>query len=146
MIELVVDASVAVKWFVRGQWADSEGHVDAAHDLQRSYQLGNTRFVQPAHFLAEVASVLIRLTPDTAPDDIRLLSQTGMEYCAPTSSINDAMRLARQTQHHLFDTAYHALALSRKNACLVTADRRYFQKAVSLGRVVWLEDWRAVFR
>ncbi|MFN7288491.1 MAG: type II toxin-antitoxin system VapC family toxin [Burkholderiales bacterium] len=145
MIELVVDASVAVKWFVRGQWATSEGNVDAAHDLLRSCRSGRVRFVQPAHFLAEVASVLIRLTPDTAQDDVRLLSEAGMEWCSPGESMADAMRLAHQTQHHLFDTAYHALAFQRKGAFLITADRRYFQKAASLGRLLWLEDWRRVF-
>ncbi len=104
-----MDASVAVKWFVRGQWATSEGNVD------------------------------------TAQDDVRLLSEAGMEWCSPGESMADAMRLAHQTQHHLFDTAYHALAFQRKGAFLITADRRYFQKAASLGRLLWLEDWRRVF-
>jgi hypothetical protein len=35
---------------------------------------------------------------------------------------------------HLFDTLYHAVALSVPGAVLVTADRRYFAKAEHLAK------------
>ncbi|WP_228719897.1 hypothetical protein [Methylococcus geothermalis] len=40
---------------------------------------------------------------------------------------------------HLFDTRYHAVAL------LVTADRRYHDKACGFGRIVWLADFRLLY-
>lgn len=51
--------------------------------------------------------------------------------------------LARQLDHRLFDTLYHALALDTPgDAVLVTADRRYFAKARHLGRIAWLADFQ----
>jgi predicted nucleic acid-binding protein len=41
----VVDASVAVKWFVRGDWAAREDHVDAALNLLQASAVGQARFV-----------------------------------------------------------------------------------------------------
>jgi hypothetical protein len=43
----------------------------------------------------------------------------------------------------LFDTLYHAVALEQ-GALLVSADRRYLNKAGGLGQIVGLEDWRGV--
>ena len=46
-----------------------------------------------------------------------------------------------QLKHHLFDTLYHALAFTIPGAVLVTADRRYFDKARHLGQIAWLPDF-----
>ena len=53
-----------------------------------------------------------------------------------------AIDLARQLDHPLFDTLYHALALATPGATLVTADSRYFDKARHLGQIAWLPDFR----
>jgi predicted nucleic acid-binding protein len=45
--------------------------------------------------------------------------------------IRRATRLAIETNHHLFDTLYHAVALEHEDAVLVTADDRYYGKAAS---------------
>jgi predicted nucleic acid-binding protein len=50
--------------------------------------------------------------------------------------------LSIQLNHHLFDTLYHALALSVPGAILVTADRRYYDKARTVGQIAWLPDFR----
>jgi predicted nucleic acid-binding protein len=55
-----------------------------------------------------------------------------------------AIELARQLDHHVFDTLYHAVALSIPGAVLVTADRRYFAKAQHLGQIAWLADFSSV--
>ena len=44
-------------------------------------------------------------------------------------------------QHHLFDTLYHAVAMQNPDATLVTADRRYYDKARSEGQIIMLADW-----
>jgi predicted nucleic acid-binding protein len=51
-----------------------------------------------------------------------------------------ACDLAILLNHHLFDTLYHAVALLTPEATLVTADRRYFDKAQSHGRIVLLSN------
>ena len=62
----VVDASVAVKWFVAGDWALQEDHVDNALALLQATAQGSIQLLQPPHFLAEVAAVLARLKPRSA--------------------------------------------------------------------------------
>jgi len=138
----VVDASVAVKWFVRGDWAAREDHVDVALNLLQASAQGQARFVQPPHFLAEVAAVLGRLTPTTAARDLARLSALDITWASPTQAVPRALALAMEMGHHLFDTLYHAVALEASDGVvLVTADRRYFDKARHLGRMVWLPDW-----
>jgi predicted nucleic acid-binding protein len=41
----------------------------------------------------------------------------------------------------MFDTLYHAVALHLTDTVLVTADRKYYEKASSLGRIVLLEEF-----
>ena len=139
---LVVDASVAVKWFVEADWALREDHVEQALALLTASAEGELALLQPPHFLAEVASVLARLAPERALQNITDLTALDIEWAAPTDAYARAIALSRQLDHHLFDTLYHALALDTPGAVLVTADRRYFDKARHLGQIAWLPDWR----
>jgi predicted nucleic acid-binding protein len=52
-----------------------------------------------------------------------------------------ACKLSGELDHHLFDTLYHAVALSFDDAILVTADERYYKKASQRGRLVLLRDY-----
>lgn len=137
----VVDASVAVKWFAEGDWALREDHMEPALEILRASKRGTLDFYQPAHFLAEVAAVLSRLQPDSAAQYIDDLAALDITWAAPTVAYPRAITLACQLEHHLFDTLYHALALSVPGAVLVTADRRYFDKAQHLGQIAWLADF-----
>jgi predicted nucleic acid-binding protein len=138
----VVDASVAVKWFVKGDWAAREDDVDAALSLLKASASSQVRFVQPPHFLAEVAAVLGRLNPASASRDVALLSALNVEWATPNQALQRALAMATELEHHLFDTLYHALTLELdEEAVLVTADRRYFDKARHLGQMAWLPEW-----
>lgn len=137
----VVDASVAVKWFAHGDWATREDHIDAATALLQACQAGDVDFFQSPHFLAEVAAVLTRLTPDIASECVADLAAMHITWATPTEALEPAVALAAQLNHHLFDTWYHALALAHPRTTFITADRRYFNKAHHLGQIVWLPDW-----
>ena len=137
----VVDASVAVKWFAEGDWALREDDIEPALEILKASTRGKLGFYQPPHFLAEVAAVVARLKPDQAQQYIDNLAQLNITWAAPTVAYTRAIELARQLEHHLFDTLYHAVALSVPGAVLVTADRRYFDKAQHLGQVAWLADF-----
>ena len=137
----VVDASVAVKWFAEGDWAHREDHLEPALGILRASQHGTLDFYQPPHFLAEVAAVLSRLKPGSAQQDIDDLAALDITWASPTVAYGRAIELACQLDHHLFDTLYHAVALLVPDAVLVTADRRYFDKAQHLGRIAWLTDF-----
>ena len=140
----VVDASVAVKWFAEGDWALREDHMEPALEILRASKRGTLDFYQPPHFLAEVAAVVSRLKPDSAQQDIDNLAALDITWAAPTVAYTRAIDLACQLKHHLFDTLYHAVALSVPGAVLVTADRRYFDKAQHLGQIAWLADFTCV--
>jgi len=58
--------------------------------------------------------------------------------------IQRATRLAIETNHHLFDTLHHAVALEHENAVLVTADDRYYGKAERYEAITALRDWGGV--
>jgi len=140
----VVDASVAVKWFAKGDWALREDHMEPALEILRASKRDTLDFYQPPHFLAEVAAVVSRLKPDSAQSYIDNLAALDITWAAPTTAYARAIELACQLDHHLFDTLYHAVALSVPGAVLVTADRRYFDKAQHLGQITWLADFTCV--
>lgn len=85
---------------------------------------------------------MTRLKPDQAQQYIDNLALLNITWAAPTVAYARAIELARQLDHHLFDTLYHAIALSVPNSVLVTADRRYLDKAKHLGQIAWLADFR----
>jgi predicted nucleic acid-binding protein len=134
----VVDASVTVKWFVGG--ASDEDHVPQALQLLTELRDGRIALLQPAHWKAEVAAVLARLLPGTAQESVQdLLLIEGIEVCDLPQVYSGAVKLARYLDHHLFDTLYHATAI-HADASLVTADRRYYDKAAQLGNILLLEQ------
>ena len=132
MTAVVVDASVAVKWFFRTR--DDEADVGAALDLLRLVGDGRVVLLQPPHFVAEVAAVLARESPSTAEASLRDLMDIEMTVSADRATYSRAVAIAIELEHHLFDTLYHALALARRGV-LVTADQRYLRKARALGGI-----------
>jgi len=56
--------------------------------------------------------------------------------------IRRATSLAIETNQHLFDTLYHAVALEHEDALLVTADERYYRKAEGYGTIRALHQWQ----
>ena len=131
----VLDASVALKWFFADR-AD-EPLVAPAIALLQLFQTGEDRFLCPPHFMAEMAAVLARESPDTANDSVNDLLAMTWETVADEVIYDRAIALAKTLDHHLFDTLYHAVALVH-GATLVTADAKYFKKGKTLGAIVWL--------
>lgn len=139
-MRLVVDASVAVKWVLPDPAIESD--TDRATALLNAFRENRLELVQPPHWLAEVAAVISRLRPEFANEAVDLLDALELAVEADAAIYKRASRIARQFDHHLFDTLYHALALER-GAVLVTADDRYLRKAGALGGIVSLGDWIA---
>lgn len=137
-MKLVVDASVAVKWFLPNPAREPDA--DRAAELLRAIGDGRVEILQPPHWLAEVAAVIARLRPGIAAAAIELLDAMDLATAADAGLYKRASRLAQQLDQHLFDTLYHALALEN-DALLVTADVRYLRKAGRLGKIVALEQW-----
>lgn len=136
---VVVDASVAIKWFVSVK--PDEGHADRALRILEQAVRGSLQMVQPPHFIAEVAAVLARLKPDVAQDDLADLLDIEHQTLDTPQAYATAVTLAARHEHHLFDTLYHAVALQTPGATLVTSDARYFGKARAEGRIALLSEF-----
>ena len=138
-MNVVADASVALKWFLTDSLA--EDHTDIALSIFEAAVLGRIQLYQPVHFIAEVAAVLARVKPTEAEFDLIDLIAIERRTVDSPEVYARAVALATQLNHHLFDTLYHALALETPGAVFVTADRRYFDKAQHLGQIAWLPDF-----
>lgn len=137
---LVVDASVAIKWFLFDK--PDEDHADIALKILREAAAGTVELVQPPHFIAEVAAVLARLKPEMAQDDLLDLLDIEQRVLNTPDIYATALQLAVRHRQHLFDTLYHAVALQEPSATLVTADQRYFEQARTEGQIALLADFR----
>lgn len=138
---VVIDASVAIKWFLAGK--PDEDHADLALEILERAARGALTLLQPPHFIAEVAAVLARLKPAEAQEDLQDLIDIEQRVLDTPEVHITALDLAIRHQHHLFDTLYHAVALHTPSATLVTADRRYRDKAGVEGRITLLADWKS---
>ncbi|MBI3916127.1 MAG: type II toxin-antitoxin system VapC family toxin [Betaproteobacteria bacterium] len=138
MMIAVADASVAVKWFLPSSDAEQDG--DQAIALLQAVRDKRVVLREPAHWLAEVAAVLSRLTPATARGDIELLHAMRIPVVDAAEVYTTASKLAIALNQHVFDTLYHALALLLPDCMLVTADERYYRKARSVGTIILLAE------
>ena len=117
---VVADASVALKWFFRMR--ATEADVGPALSLLKGVADGRVELLEPPHFVAEVAAVLVREAPRTAAASLHDLLAIEMRVGADESVYAAALVLAESHKHHLFDTLYHSLALATPGAQFVTAD------------------------
>lgn len=139
MAAWVVDASVVLKWLL----ADPEREPDTAQAtaLLEAIAGGQESILQPPHWLAEVAAVLARLSPETAEEDVARLRAMDWPVADDIEVWSRAVRLSIVSKQHVFDTLYHAVALEHDSAVLVTAEDKYRQPAEKIGRVIALRDW-----
>lgn len=144
MTSLVVDASVVIKWL----FPDRRGEQNTAMaiNLLEHVRRQSIHLHQPMHWLAEVAAVAVRLSPNTAEEDVHDLRILDCTVHDSLAMYRTACRLSRDMGHHLFDTLYHAVALTVPDAALITADDRYYHKANGRGRIVRLEESAALLR
>ena len=140
MTTLVLDASVVVKWI----FADhpQELHVPQALRILQQIKNAHVTVVQPPHWLAEVVAVMARLDPGIAREVESLLYAMEVPVADDEEVYRWACDLAIKLRQHVFDTLYHAVALTTSGALLVTADEQYFRKASHLGQIVRLIDFR----
>jgi predicted nucleic acid-binding protein len=135
---LAVDASVVVKWVFPHR--DGEAHVGQALAVLEHIRQGRVSVLQPPHWLAEVAAVVSRLEPRRALEVINLLHAMEFPVSDGVEVYQRACELAVALRQHVFDTLYHAVALSRLDGVLLTEDEQYYHRAVRAGRVTLLSE------
>jgi predicted nucleic acid-binding protein len=119
---LVVDASVAVKWFK----PDGEQHLEQALELLTGHRDGTVALAAPSHLRLEVINALWSKSIDAERlghvardlDDLDLLW-----FEIDCDLTEHAARIAAETWLTVYDAAYVALAL-RLDAPLVTCDAK----------------------
>ena len=139
---VVLDASVVLKWMFEDPARERD--TEKAFAVIESVVRGRQEILQPVHWLAEVAAVAARLTPQTALRDVEMLAALEFPATDDPNVMRRATNLAIETNHHLFDTLYHAVALENEDAMLVTADDRYYVKAERYGMISALRDCGSV--
>lgn len=127
---VVVDASVAVKWFV----AEGESGVDAAKKLLEDHAEGRVRLVAPALLAHELLSVLARGSHRSRPPlpeamDAFFDSDVSL-VAADRRTMTGAARLVGELGVSPFDAAYAALA-ETLGCDLATVDRKLARKVGS---------------
>jgi len=138
--EVVVDASVAVKWFL------PEPHAPAARRVFK----GRRTLLAPDLIWVEVGNALWKrvqrdeLAGEAAWHILRDFRRFPLQTSSAKTLLEPAWALAVQCRMSVYDGLYLALAVSR-NCNLVTADRSLMDatKGTSLAStVVWIERFR----
>ena len=125
MTGLVVDASVAVKWFVKEEFSDE------ASALLES----DAKLVAPGLLYAEVCNALwaMHRRGDIEAEDVRdavaALRAAPVTVPSPMSQLAAAAsELAADLDHPVYDCFYLAVSLQKRYP-VVTADARFLRKA-----------------
>ncbi len=117
----VVDASVAVKWFL------PEIHAEAASRVLS----GGHNLLVPDLVFPEVGNILWKrvrageVTPEEAEVVMQTLGALPLAVHPSWPLVLPALEIAVQTQRTVYDSLYLALAV-REDAALVTADERLY--------------------
>jgi predicted nucleic acid-binding protein len=135
----VIDASVVIKWLLQNP--EREAETDKATRLMERVTNGEQPALQPTHWIVEVGAVLARESPDTAIDDVGMLTALELPTTYDLPVLQRGVQLAMELKQHLFDTYYHGVALETPDCVLVTADERYLRAARAKGRIISLKEW-----
>lgn len=135
----VADASVAVKWIFPAD--PKEDNTEQALNLLKAFKQNMIQITQPVHWLAETIAVVLRIEPKVAEQTLHLLSAMEIPIANEVEIYSLACRLTEMLNHHLFDTLYHAVALSHGNSQFVTADLQYYRKAKKYGSMILLSEF-----
>ncbi|HXG67883.1 MAG TPA: type II toxin-antitoxin system VapC family toxin [Blastocatellia bacterium] len=141
MADLVVDSSVAIKWFL------PEAYSTEARRILDDYQAGPLTFLAPDLINAEFGNIVWKkhlyqgLSATDAEAVIAEFRNLAFVLTLTASLLEDAYRLAVTHKRTVYDYLY--LALSIREGCqFVTADEKLVHAiGSSFSNVVWLPNW-----
>jgi len=136
-VRLVVDASVAAKWFNIEELSDKAAEVKDAHVK------GDVDLVAPTHIIYEVGNSIwknTQLTDKDACDAIISILRLGIELFPPKlERTSRAMKIARLRRTTFHDSAYLQIA-EELNAALLTADEHQAAAGKGIVKVIQLRE------
>lgn len=137
-MKIVLDASIAVKWFA------DEIHADAARRLLTDrYDL-----LAPELIYAEVANAFLKrwrrkeMSRKSVDDAVTQFRRAPLKTAAVVGLLAAAWQIAARHDRSIYDALYVALA-SSQSCALVTADRKLFNALkdhAGVVRLLWIED------
>ncbi|MBI5212458.1 MAG: type II toxin-antitoxin system VapC family toxin [Nitrospirae bacterium] len=143
--KIVVDASVAIKWYVR-----EEIDADKAIAMLLDYENGRIKFIAPHLFYYETANAVNtavmrkRITEHEGEGIIKDLSAIDLITLADAELIPPAYLYARKYNISVYDASYLAAA-KEHNAPIYTADRKFYDAVKGKERLVkWIGDYKRV--
>lgn len=140
MSRYVLDASVAIKWFV------PEVYCDAARRLLAS----DHTFLIPDFFYPEVGNVLWKRvrrgedTADNARQTLADLNVISVEVYLSQPLMPLALDIALETDRAVYDSLYLALAITQR-CQMVTADKKFYNAlstSTYVNNLLWVENIR----
>ena len=137
---LVLDASVAAKWFLPGS---REPLKEEALSLLRRHAEGEIELIVPDLFWAEFGNILWkavrtrRLVQKSASEALMDMLRYGLPTVNARELTDDALAIALATGRTVYDAIYVALAV-RKKCQFVTADERLVNTLATHWPVKWL--------
>jgi predicted nucleic acid-binding protein len=141
MDSLVVDSSVAVKWFV------VEPYSVEARRILDAYQNGLLSFLAPDLINAEVGNIIWKkqafqgLDASDAKDVLGEFRRMQFRFIPTAELLEDAYKIAVAHRRTVYDALYVALSV-RENCRFVTADEKLANAVgAAFPGVVWLANW-----
>lgn len=138
MSRLVVDASVAIKWFLDEEYSG----------IAREVLNGEHTLMAPDLLYPEFGNVLWKrvgkgeMTAEESRAVAKALLQIPVHVHSSRGLLEPALEIANRTQRTVYDSTYLALAV-RERSILVTADKRLFNavQATPVSRyLMWIEN------
>lgn len=128
-MKIVVDTSVAVKWFVN----------EVGREHARLFLKSPFACVAPELTLSEVANAIQRkvrlgeITLEQAEDVIEMLPRDYDDLVLSETVLRRAFDFSRQLDHSVYDCLYLAVAMRENDLVLVTDDGKFLSKAHKAG-------------
>ena len=126
MKELVLDASVVLKWYLPDEKCGQE-----ALDILGQYVAGNVALIAPAILPYEVLNALLvaermcRIEEEVTEEAFDGFLELGIELLDPFLDYAHILSLARSFQRSVYDASYLSLA-KRNKVNFVTGDKRLY--------------------
>jgi predicted nucleic acid-binding protein len=139
---LVVDASVAAKWYLR-----DETDVEQADLLLTRFTTGELILVAPEQVRYEIPATISVATlgarPRMSKDDGRVAIETFLALGVHTFGSDDLILSAFSLVHQHGVAFYDGLYLALATIPFITADNRLYQRIAGLPGVIWISDYQA---
>jgi predicted nucleic acid-binding protein len=139
--KVVVDSSVAIKWFV------VEPYSVEAHAILEDYQAGTLTLLAPDLLYAEVGNIVWKkhrfqnLATEDAEEVLAAFRLVTFQVTSGAVLLEEAYRLAVTHQRTVYDAMYLALSL-REHCHWVTADERIVNAlGATFPQIVWVANW-----